>query len=71
MRQRTVLYVSLVAGTALFHACSDPTQPTSPSADQVGFDPVPQSDDPIALARGIPGFGGFFFDRDALRRCIS
>jgi hypothetical protein len=57
MRQRTVLYVSLVAGTVLFHACSDPTQPTSSFPHEIGFDPV-------ALARGIPGFGGFFFDHD-------
>ncbi len=57
MRQRTVLYVSLVAGTVLFHACSDPTQPTSSSAHETGFDPV-------ALAGGIQGFGGFFFDHE-------
>jgi hypothetical protein len=64
MRQRTVTYLSLVAGTVLFHACSDSTQPTSPSADKTGFDPIQQPDDPVAQVRGIPGFGGFFFDRD-------
>src|SRR5262245_3881838 len=64
MRQRTVLFVSLVAGTVFFNACSDPTQPTSSSADKVGFEPIQQFEDPVALLRGIPGFGGFFFDRD-------
>jgi hypothetical protein len=64
MRQRTVTYVSLVAGAVLFHACSDPTQPAPSSADKVGFDPIQEPDDPVALVRGIPGFGGFFFDRD-------
>ena len=65
MRQRTVLLVSLVAGTVLLaSACSDTTQPTSPSDAKVGFDPLQQPEDPVALVRDIPGFGGFFFDRD-------
>jgi hypothetical protein len=64
MRQRTVLLVSLVAGTVfLASACSDTTQPTSPSDERIGADPFQQPDDPVALVRGIPGFGGFFFDR--------
>jgi hypothetical protein len=66
MRQRTVLFVSLVAGTVLFNACSDTTQPTPASDDKVGFDPLQQPDDPIALVRNIPGFGGFFFDREGV-----
>ncbi len=66
MRQRTVLFVSLVAGTVLFSACSDTTQPTPPSDERIGFDPVQQPDDPVALVRGIPGFGGFFFDREGV-----
>jgi hypothetical protein len=65
MRQRTVFFVSLVAGTVLFaSACSDTTQPTPSSNDTPGLEPLQQPDDPIALVRGIPGFGGFFFDRD-------
>lgn len=40
MRQHTVLFVSLVAGTVFFNACSDPTQPTSSPVDKVGFDAI-------------------------------
>jgi hypothetical protein len=64
MHQRTVLLVSLVAGTVLLaNACSDTTQPTPPSGERIGADPLQQPHDPVALVRGIPGFGGFFFDR--------
>jgi hypothetical protein len=66
MRQRTVLFVSLVAGTVLFNACSDTTQPTPPSDDKVGFAPLQQPDDPIALVRNVSGFGGFFLDREGV-----
>ena len=66
MRQRTVLFVSLVAGTALLSACSDTTQPTPASDEKVGFDPIQQPDDPVALVRSVPGFGGFFFDREGV-----
>ena len=65
MRQHTTLFVSLVAGTVLFaSACSDTTQPMPSSDDKVGFDPIQQPDDPVALVRDVHGFGGFFFDRD-------
>jgi len=65
MRQHTMLFVSLVAGTVLFaSACSDTTQPMPSSDDKVGFDPIQQPDDPVALVRDVHGFGGFFFDRD-------
>ncbi|HEY7614930.1 MAG TPA: hypothetical protein VH764_18185 [Gemmatimonadales bacterium] len=64
MRQHTDLFVGLVAGTVFFNACSDPTQPRSSSADKAGFAPIQQPDDPVALVRGVPGFGGFFLDRD-------
>jgi hypothetical protein len=64
MRQHTLLR-GLVAGTAvLAAACSDSTQPTpqaAPSAD-LGAVGGLQSDDPVALARQVPGFGGFFYD---------
>jgi hypothetical protein len=67
MRQHTVLFVSLVAGTVLLaSACSDTTQPTPPSDERIGADPLQQPDDPVALVRGISGFGGFFFDRDGV-----
>jgi hypothetical protein len=65
MRQRTVRLVSLVAGTVLLaSACSDTTRPTTPSDEEIGADPFVQPDDPVAAVRGIPGFGGFFFDRE-------
>ena len=64
MRQRTVALVSLVAGTVLLaSACSDTTQPTAPSKPD-GFEVVQQSEDPVALVRSVPGFGGFFLDED-------
>jgi hypothetical protein len=66
MHQRTVLFVSLVAGTVLFSACSDTTQPTPASDDKVGLDPLQQPDDPVALVRNVSGFGGFFFDREGV-----
>lgn len=65
MRQHTVSLVSLVAGSVLFaSACSDTTQPTPPSDQTVGLVPLQQPDDPIALVRDVPGFGGFFLDED-------
>ena len=66
MRQRTILFVGLVAGTVLFNACSDTTQPAPATDDEVGFEPLQQPDDPVALVRNVPGFGGFFFDREGV-----
>ncbi len=67
MRQLAVPFVGLVAGWVLFaSACSDTTQPTSPSDPFAGSGnvlAVQQPDDPVALARQVPGFGGFFFDQ--------
>jgi hypothetical protein len=67
MRQLPNSFLGLVAGTVLFaSACSDTTQPT-PSDQTVNpapIDAVQQGDDPVALARQVPGFGGFFFDTD-------
>jgi hypothetical protein len=67
MRQHTVLLVSLVAGTVfLASACSDTTQPTPPSDKRIGAEPLQQPDDPVALVRDVPGFGGFFLDREGV-----
>jgi hypothetical protein len=70
MRQHTVPLVGLVAGTVLLaSACSDTTQPTSPSDPPAGLEPISglqQPDDPVALARQVPGFGGFFFDAEGV-----
>jgi hypothetical protein len=66
MRQHTIPFVGLVAGTVLLaSACSDTSQPTSPSDQPASPGPNPtlqQPDDPVALARQVPGFGGFFYD---------
>ena len=70
MRQHTAPLVGLVAGTVLFaSACSDTTRPTSPSDpsdDTAPIGAIQQADDPIALARQVPGFGGFFFDEQGV-----
>lgn len=67
MRQHTVNLVGLVAGTVLLaSACSDTTRPTSPSEPAAGLDAAQQPDDPVALVRDVPGFGGFFLDGDGI-----
>lgn len=58
---------ALAAGTLLLvAACSDRTEPTAPntSPGAVSFQPGTQgsADDPITLARKVPGFGGFYLD---------
>ena len=66
MRQHTIPFVGLVAGTVLLaSACSDTSQLTSPSDQPAGTGPtssLQQPDDPVALVRQVPGFGGFFYD---------
>jgi hypothetical protein len=66
MLSHRILIVSLAAGSVLLASCSDDlTQPTFPTdqLDRVGV-AVQQGepDDPVALARSVPGFGGFFVD---------
>ena len=61
-----ILIVSLAAGSVLLASCSDDiTRPNLPTdhVDRVGV-VVQQGepDDPVALARSVPGFGGFFVD---------
>ena len=61
-----ILIVSLAAGSVLLASCSDDiTRPNLPTdqLDRVGV-AVQQGepDDPVALARSVPGFGGFFVD---------
>jgi hypothetical protein len=67
MRQLPISLLGLVAGTVLFaSACSDTTQPTpsGQAGSPAPIDAIAQGDDPVALARQVPGFGGFFFDTD-------
>jgi hypothetical protein len=67
MLHHRILVLPLITGAILLaSSCSDySTQPTPPS-DQL--DPATVAiqqgspDDPVALARGVPGFGGFFVD---------
>jgi hypothetical protein len=58
--------LSLAGGTMLLAGCSDdithPDGPADPASPAVAPAPQGSSDDPIALARGVPGFGGFFVD---------
>jgi hypothetical protein len=66
MLSHRILIVSLAAGSVLLASCSDDiTQPTRPTdqLERVGV-AVRQGepDDPVALARSVPGFGGFFVD---------
>jgi hypothetical protein len=66
MFSRRILIVSLAAGSVLLASCSDDiTRPNLPTdqLDRVGV-AVQQGepDDPVALARSVPGFGGFFVD---------
>ena len=62
MRQHALHLLGLFAGSAILAtACSDSTQPTPPAADLAPAGGL-QSDDPVALARQVPGFGGFFYD---------
>ena len=66
LRQRTLSFALAVATTLGIGACSDDTVlPTAPAAvpdlAQVGAQQE-LADDPVALARAVPGFGGFFVD---------
>lgn len=65
MSARRLACLALVAGGPLLAgACSDFTQPTGPTQPSGLARPAQQlpPDDPVGLARGVPGFGGFFLD---------
>jgi hypothetical protein len=65
MRRSPTLHTIAVAAVFLAAACTDQDGPTTPGDQN---DPQSQSlrqepgDNPNALARGVRGFGGFFFD---------
>jgi hypothetical protein len=64
MSQRRPLQ-ALTAGVLLLAACSDQNEPVAPTPpESPSFQPTIQgtTDDPISLARAIPGFGGFYLD---------
>jgi hypothetical protein len=67
MSSHRILVVPLMAGAiVLASSCSDDSTQPTPITDQL--DPAKVSiqqgppDDPVALARSVPGFGGFFID---------
>jgi len=65
MRRSTTLQTSAVAAVFLAAACTDQNEPTSPIDEPDLSSPSVQQGvpgDPNALARGVRGFGGFFFD---------
>jgi hypothetical protein len=65
-RMSTMGRTLVVAAVIVSSACQDQSQPTGPTAPSAepGLRQAPQGppDDPIALGRAVPGFGGFYFD---------
>src|SRR6476469_4133730 len=69
VRQRTFGFALAAAAIVALGSCSDDaTLPSAPSAPATAPDLAltgtqqDLADDPVALARGVPGFGGFFVD---------
>jgi hypothetical protein len=62
MRQHFFLHLSSVAALATLAACSDQSQPSAPDLPPDLARTQGQGDDANALARSVPGFGGFFYD---------
>ena len=71
LRQRTFGFVLAAAVTIALGSCSDDTSlPSAPSSPSVTTPDLALAgaqqdlaDDPVALARSVPGFGGFFVDQ--------
>ena len=62
---RRTLAGATAAGALLLLASCDQREPAGPSDTAPGPDLAPtqgSADDPASLARGVPGFGGFFID---------
>jgi hypothetical protein len=62
---RRTLAGATAAGALLLLASCDQREPAGPSDTASGPDLAPtqgSADDPASLARGVPGFGGFFID---------
>src|SRR5580765_7794773 len=69
LRQHTFTLALAAAATVALGSCSDdtslPSAPSGPSAvPDLALAAAQQDldDDPVALARAVPGFGGFFVD---------
>jgi hypothetical protein len=66
MRQRTSRHALAVGAVLLASACSDGTEPRTPGSEPesspVDLNAQVAADDPVSLARAVPGFGGFYLD---------
>jgi hypothetical protein len=66
MCQRTSLHLLAAGSLLLAAACSDQNEPVAPSEqpESPSLRPTTQAaaQDPISLARAVPGFGGFYLD---------
>lgn len=62
MRQHYLLHLCSIAALSAVAACSDQNQPSAPDMPTDLARAQGQSDDANALARSVPGFGGFFYD---------
>jgi hypothetical protein len=65
MLRRTIAGATVAGALLLMVSCSDQREPVGPSEPPSGPDLAPvqgSADEPAALARTVPGFGGFFID---------
>ena len=64
MRRHHFLHLSSMAALLALAACSDQDQPSAPAPDTPAdlARAQGQGDNANALARSVPGFGGFFYD---------
>src|SRR5687767_5536345 len=65
MPRRTIAGATAAGALLLLVSCSDQREPVGPSEPPSGPDLAPVQGtayDPAALARTVPGFGGFFID---------
>ena len=65
MIRRTIAGITAAGALLVLASCTDQREPVGPSETPSGPDLAPAqgtANDPAALARSIPGFGGFFID---------
>jgi hypothetical protein len=68
LRPRTLNFALAAAAIVALGSCSDdttqPSAPSAPATPDLALTAAQQdlADDPVALARTVPGFGGFFVD---------
>jgi hypothetical protein len=66
MRPRNILHLPILGGLLVVAACSDQNEPAAPETADLAASPQISSGDPNTLARGVPGFGGFFYDQQGV-----